>query len=60
MREIGGLIAGARRYVLQPFVPRDSLPDPAFQDAPRTSPSRLLELQQLMRNHVRDVVTRGA
>jgi pyruvate formate lyase activating enzyme len=59
MQEIGLAIRGAVRYVLQPFVPRDSLPDPAFRAIRRTSPDRLQELQSLLRPYVRDVTLRG-
>ncbi len=49
MRAIGEWIRGARRYVLQPFVPRESVADPAWQALPRTSDRRLSELRALLR-----------
>lgn len=59
MMAIADLIRGARRYVLQPFVPRENLPDPALRKARRTSPDRLQELRRLMGNAAREVVVRG-
>mgnify|MGYP000455818069 CR=1 FL=1 len=40
-REIRELISGARRYVLQPFVPREDIPDPRYRALARTSPDRM-------------------
>ena len=60
MRGIGSLIEGARRYVMQPFVPREGLPDPAFESMARTSPDRMRELEGLMRPYAREVCVRGA
>jgi pyruvate formate lyase activating enzyme len=60
MRAIGELIAGARRYALQPFVPRADLPDSRLRAAPRTSPDRLEALRALMQPYCREVVVRGA
>ena len=60
MHEIGALIQGARRYVLQPFVPRPGLLDPAFESQPRTPLERLQELQALMRPYAEEIIVRGA
>ena len=60
MRAIGRLINPARRYVLQPFVPRDDLPAPAFRREPRTPPDRLDYLGDFMRVFAAEVVVRGA
>jgi hypothetical protein len=59
MREIGSLIAGAKRYVLQPFVPRDDLPDTRFAHEPRTSPDRLAALRALLASVANEVTVRG-
>ncbi len=48
MRAIGDLIGGARRYVLQPFVPRETVADPIWAALPRTSDRRLAELRLLL------------
>ena len=37
MREIGDLIQGAKRYILQPFVPRDDMTHPVFSKLARTT-----------------------
>lgn len=60
MREIGELIRGARRYVLQPFIPRAGLPDPTLESEPRTSIERLKELKALMQEYADEVIVRGA
>lgn len=59
MRAIGELIRGAKRYALQPFVPRDNLPDPAMRSMPRTSPDLLQRYAELMRPFAHEVVLRG-
>lgn len=59
MLEIGELIRGIRRYVLQPFVPRDDLPNPAFRACRRTPPHRMQVLKGLMRPYADEVEIRG-
>lgn len=59
MRKIGELIRGARRYVLQPFVPRDDLPDEALRSTPRTSPDRMREVAEMMAPYAEQVVCIG-
>ncbi|MBN1556795.1 MAG: anaerobic ribonucleoside-triphosphate reductase activating protein [Lentisphaerae bacterium] len=59
MRQIGELIRGSRRYVIQPFVPQDHLPDPAFRALPRTSPDRLQALAACVQPLVGEVVAKG-
>ncbi len=44
MDRIATWIRGARRWILQPFLPRDNLLDPALRAVPRTRPQRLEEL----------------
>lgn len=59
MRRIGAWLAGAPHYVLQPFVPRDNLPDAAFRDLPATPAERLSELRAIMTAFVERVDVRG-
>ncbi len=59
MRAIGELIAPARRYVLQPFVPRDDVPDPDLASQPRTNPERLEFLGRMMEAYAEEVIVRG-
>jgi pyruvate formate lyase activating enzyme len=59
LRDIADLIRGARRYVLQPFLPREDLPDPRLRTAPRTAPARLKQLCALMQDCATDVSVRG-
>lgn len=58
MRGVAEIVRGARRYVLQPFVPREDLPDPALRLVRRTAPSRLRELQAAMRDCADEVICR--
>lgn len=53
------LVDGAARYVLQPFVPQDDLPDPAFRELPRTSPSAMRRAAAAMDGCAADLVVRG-
>lgn len=57
--EIGALIQGAHRYVLQPFLPREDLPEARFRRWPRTSMSFLERLREPVAGCVREVVIRG-
>ncbi|MCF7933499.1 MAG: anaerobic ribonucleoside-triphosphate reductase activating protein [Spirochaetia bacterium] len=59
MLSIGKLIEGAACYTLQPFVPRDNLPDPALRTLPRTSPDLLKEYAQLMHPYARTIKIAG-
>lgn len=59
MRLMGEWVRGAKRHVLQAFVPRDDLPDPAFRGM-RETPSELLhELADVLRAYVERVEVRG-
>ena len=58
LREVGRWVEGASRLVLQPFLPREDLPDPALRTRPRTSPDRLRAAAELLRPHVREIVCR--
>lgn len=60
MAEIGDLIRGARRYVVQPFLPRPDLPSPAYVNTPRTPAHRMSAIGKLMRDAAREVHVRGA
>lgn len=60
MRGMAELVRGARRYVLQPFVPKPDLPDPALAGKPRTSPDTLRRLQAVAAPAVTELVLRGA
>ena len=59
MEEIGSMIDGAKRYVMQPFVPREGLPNPSFEATPRTSGVRLDGLRNMMENHASEVTIRA-
>lgn len=60
MREIGELINGAKRYRIQPFIPKDNLPDLRLREAKRTTPARLRRIEQLMKPFVQEIIVRGA
>ncbi len=59
MADIASLIEGARRYVLQPFVPQPGLPDPSLESFPRTSPDYMEKLADAVGGHVQKVLIRG-
>jgi pyruvate formate lyase activating enzyme len=59
MLEIADMIRGARRYVLQPFVPQEHLPDSRYRSEPRTPPSRLAEVKALVAGCADEIVIRG-
>ncbi|MBL7115584.1 MAG: anaerobic ribonucleoside-triphosphate reductase activating protein [Kiritimatiellae bacterium] len=59
MNEIGDMIAGSRRYVMQPFLPRENLPGSELISLDRPGPGHLHKLADLVRHaadevHVRD------
>jgi len=58
LRLIGQWIHGANRLVLQPFLPREDLPDLELRRRPRTSPARLRAAAEIFRPHVRKVICR--
>ncbi len=60
MREIGELIQGARRYCIQPFIPKDNLPDPRLRETKRTTPARLRQIEKLMKPYAKEIIVRGA
>jgi len=58
LHRLGAWVRGIGRHVLQPFVPRDDLPDPARRAHPRTPPARLQAAREILRAYVGDVVCR--
>jgi pyruvate formate lyase activating enzyme len=60
MIEIASLLKGSRRFVVQPFVPRDGLPDPAFEALARTPADKLSAVGRQFAPLVDDVRVRGA
>jgi len=60
MLEAGQLIQGAQRYVMQAFVPQDTLPSEEFRIKKRTTPERLWELEKLMAPYAKEIIVRGA
>ncbi len=59
MKEIMKLIEGADTYTLQPFVPRDNLPDLSMRAMNRTSPDLLKHYAQMMAPCVGQVTIKG-
>jgi len=59
MDEIGRMIKGSRRYALQPFIPRDDLPDRKYRTLKRTSAARLKELKNRMNGCAEEILLRG-
>ncbi len=59
MERIMELIEGADTYTLQPFVPRDNLPDPEMRTKKRTSPDLLHRYAQMMAPCARTVTIKG-
>jgi len=59
MGAIGDWVEGARLHVLQAFVPREELPDPACSAMPETSRDTLHGLADVLRPHVQRVEIRG-
>ncbi|MBT3375062.1 MAG: anaerobic ribonucleoside-triphosphate reductase activating protein [Lentisphaerae bacterium] len=60
MHGIGDIVRPARRFVVQPFIPRDDLPSAKWCREPRTSPDRLKAVSELMKVYADEVVVRGA
>jgi pyruvate formate lyase activating enzyme len=60
MQEIADLIKGAKRYGLQPFIPKDNLPDPRLRETKRTTPQRLRQIEAFMKPFVKTISVRGA
>jgi len=60
IRAMGELARGAARFVLQPFLPREDLPDPALRTVKRTHREQLEALAAILRDYVACVEIRGA
>ena len=56
--EVGQWIDGASRLMLQPFLPREDLPDPELRRRPRTPPDRLRAAAEILRPHVSEIICR--
>lgn len=59
LHSMGEAVRGARRFVLQPFVPRDTLPDEALRRTPRTPPDALRHAGHILEPYVQTVIVRG-
>ncbi len=59
MVEIAELVAGARRYIVQPFVPSDELPAAVYREETRTSAGRLDAVVALVSGCADEVAIRG-
>ncbi len=57
--DIASLIEGARRYVLQPFVPQPGLADSSMENIARTSPDYMEKLAGAIGKQVHQVLIRG-
>jgi len=60
MQEIREMVGGARRYILQPYVPREEVPDARYRNLSRTTPERLSELRTFMQGAAASVSVRGS
>jgi len=59
IRRLGTILTGARRYVLQPFIPKPELPDARYRSMPRTPPDLLERLAAVARVYTDAVTIRG-
>lgn len=59
MDGIARLVRGAKRYIIQPFIPSDTLPGKVFRSQPRTRPEVLQDIQRAVAPFVEQVVIRG-
>ena len=57
---VAELVRGAKRYVLQPFLPKDNLPDPVLRKARRTLPERLRHVSELVAGCADELIVRGS
>jgi pyruvate formate lyase activating enzyme len=51
-------ITAAKRFILQPFVPRNNLPDPSYQKKPRTPLPLLEKFQTVCKEYIQQVNVR--
>lgn len=59
MNAIAEMLDGARRYVLQPFLPRPDLPEETWRTLKRTSPHHLNSIAERLRRRCHRVEVRG-
>lgn len=57
--QMGMEMEGAKRHVLQPFIPQKGLPDPSFETLSRTSPDYMERVAASLRGYVSEVLIRG-
>ncbi len=60
MEAVRQIVQGSKRYILQPFIPREGLPQEEFRNVPRTTAARLCQLQDYMADCADEVLVRGA
>lgn len=54
------LVEGAKRYVLQPFIPSETLPCPRFRSLPRTPAGTMETAAAVFAGHVGELIVRGS
>lgn len=54
------LVEGAKRYVLQPFIPSETLPGKRFRTLPRTPTGTMESAKAVFAGHVGELIVRGA
>ena len=59
LHAIGEAVRGARRCVVQPFVPRDDLRDETYRRMPRARDERVREAAAILRGYADEVVCRA-
>jgi pyruvate formate lyase activating enzyme len=59
MAAIGEAVRGATCYAVQPFIPREDLPEPMLRETPRTRPQALRRAAEILRPYVGRVEIRG-
>ena len=60
MEGIGYLLNHAKRYIMQPFIPQDTLPDEKMRKLPRTSDGTMQFVRGLMQGCADEVIVRGS
>jgi pyruvate formate lyase activating enzyme len=58
MMKICEEITTVKRFILQPFVPRENLPDPSYQKKPRTPIPLLERFQRVCQDYIQHVIVR--
>jgi len=54
------LVEGAKRYVLQPFIPSETLPGARYRTLPRTPTGTMEAARAVFVGHVQELIIRGA